>query len=184
MPPAPQIFEIRDLAYASPATVTRAGILFISERGQWNNFVKSWVAARTEEEPASMSDEVKAARAQKLTDLFAKYCPPAMLEIKKNFKTLVPITEFNMAQTLCFFLDGLLTSENVGTKDANLFELYFVFAAVWACGSALSISGGTDYRKEFSKWWKDQFKGVKFPHRGEVWDYYVDRRKQEFVPWA
>ena len=25
---------------------------------------------------------------------------------------------------------------------------------------------------------------MKFPHRGEVWDYYVDRKKQEFVPWA
>ena len=41
------IFEIRDLAYASPATVTRAGILYISERGQWRNYVKSWVASRT-----------------------------------------------------------------------------------------------------------------------------------------
>ena len=34
--------------------------------------------------------------------------------------------------------------------------------------------GGTDYRKEFSKWWKETFKAIKFPHRGEVWGYYVD----------
>ena len=44
--------------------------------------------------------------------------------------------------------------------------------------------GGVDHRKEFSKWWKETFKTVKFPHRGEVWDYYVDRRKKELVPWA
>jgi len=186
LPHMRMIFEIRDLAYASPATVTRAGILFISERGQWQNFVRSWVEARSEEEPASMADEVKQARAAKLNELFTKYCPPAMLEIKRAFAKglLVPISEFCMAQTLCYFLDGLLCVENVGAKDAAHFELYFVLAAVWACGSALSVAGGTDYRKEFSKWWKDTFKGVKFPHRGEVWDYYVDRRKQEFVPWA
>ena len=59
----------------------------------------------------------------------------------------------------------------MGVKDASLYELYFTFAAVWACGSALSVVGGTDYRKEFSKWWKETFKTVKFPHRGEVCFY-------------
>merc|ERR1719409_1291688 len=107
-----------------------------------------------------------------------------MLEIKKNFPTLVPILDFNMAQSCCYFLEGLLTVENVGNKDANSFEIYFVLACVWACGSAMSITSGVDVRKEFSKWWKDTWKVVKFPHRGEVWDYYIDRKKQEFIPWA
>lgn len=38
------IFEIRDLKFATPATATRAGILFISEGHQWHNMVTSWVA--------------------------------------------------------------------------------------------------------------------------------------------
>jgi len=33
------IFEIRDLKFATPATATRAGILFISEGKQWHNMV-------------------------------------------------------------------------------------------------------------------------------------------------
>lgn len=37
------IFEIRDLKYATPATATRAGILYISEGTQWNNMVQSWL---------------------------------------------------------------------------------------------------------------------------------------------
>ena len=37
------IFEIRDLKYATPATATRAGILYISEGEQWNNMVQSWI---------------------------------------------------------------------------------------------------------------------------------------------
>jgi dynein heavy chain len=39
------IFEIRDLRFATPATVSRAGILFISDTAgyQWKAYVKSWL---------------------------------------------------------------------------------------------------------------------------------------------
>jgi len=39
------IFEIRDLRFATPATVSRAGILFISDSkgSQWRSYVKSWI---------------------------------------------------------------------------------------------------------------------------------------------
>jgi dynein heavy chain len=37
------IFEIRDLKFATPATATRAGILYISEGRQWSNMVSSWL---------------------------------------------------------------------------------------------------------------------------------------------
>ena len=39
------LFEIRDLNYASPATVSRAGILYISDviGYQWKSYYKSWL---------------------------------------------------------------------------------------------------------------------------------------------
>ena len=39
------LFEIRDLRFATPATVSRAGILYISDSlgYQWRSYVKSWV---------------------------------------------------------------------------------------------------------------------------------------------
>lgn len=39
------IFEIRDLRFATPATVSRAGILFISDSfgTQWRSYQKSWI---------------------------------------------------------------------------------------------------------------------------------------------
>ena len=83
LPHMRMIFEIRDLNYASPATVTRAGILFISEKGQWRNYVRSWVEARAEEEPASMAPEVKEVRSKKLLDLFEKCLP-------RSFRTRAP----------------------------------------------------------------------------------------------
>jgi len=46
------IFEIRDLKFATPATVSRAGILFISDTAgsQWRSYVKSWIAQLNKDE--------------------------------------------------------------------------------------------------------------------------------------
>ena len=39
------LFEIRDLRFASPATVSRAGILYISDDSgyQWEAYISSWL---------------------------------------------------------------------------------------------------------------------------------------------
>ena len=46
LPHMRMIFEIRDLKHASPATVSRAGILFIStdDGMQWQSLINSWIA--------------------------------------------------------------------------------------------------------------------------------------------
>lgn len=50
------IFEIRDLKYATPATVSRAGILYIStdDGTQWISLIQSWLKNR--EEPQEIMD--------------------------------------------------------------------------------------------------------------------------------
>jgi dynein heavy chain len=46
------LFEIRDLRFATPATVSRAGILYISDdKGyQWKSYVKSWLQKEVKDE--------------------------------------------------------------------------------------------------------------------------------------
>jgi len=187
MPHMRLIFEIRDLQFATPATVTRAGILHLSELEQWANFVASWVAGRKREEaaggkvPAAAAD----ARAEKLVWLFDKYCRPTIAELHKHYKPLVPVLDFALVQSLCHMLEGLLTVENVGsTEDTSRFEVYFVFAAFWAFGGTLASSGGLDLRKLFSRWWKEQWKDVPFPNRGEIFDYFIDPDRHEFRLWS
>lgn len=41
-----------------------------------------------------------------------------------------------------------------------------------------------DYRVEFSKWWVTEFKTVKFPAQGTVFDYYIDPESKKFEPWS
>jgi len=41
-----------------------------------------------------------------------------------------------------------------------------------------------DWRVEFSRWWVNEFKTIKFPSQGTVFDYYIDTESKKFEPWT
>ncbi len=41
-----------------------------------------------------------------------------------------------------------------------------------------------DHRAEFSKWWIGEFKTIKFPTQGSVFDYYIDPESKKFESWT
>ncbi|TMS22374.1 hypothetical protein E3U43_012639 [Larimichthys crocea] len=169
------VFEISHLRTATPATVSRAGILYINPADLgWNPPVSSWIDRR----------EVQSEKAN-LTILFDKYLPSCLDTLRSRFKKIIPIPEQSMVQMLCYLLECLLTSENTPPDCAKeLYELYFVFAAVWAFGGAMFQDQLVDYRVEFSKWWVAEFKTIKFPSQGTVFDYYIDPETKKFEPWS
>lgn len=109
------IFEIRDLVYASPATVSRAGILFISDVSgyQWKSYVKSWIKSKR------YTDDIK----DQLQGLFDKYLPETLLHLKKFFKFIVPVVDIQMVVAICKLLESILDKEEV-----QGLEYIFVFA--------------------------------------------------------
>ncbi|NXL65574.1 DYH9 protein, partial [Chordeiles acutipennis] len=122
------VFEISHLRTATPATVSRAGILYInpSDLG-WNPPVSSWIDRR----------EIQSERAN-LTILFDKYLPICLDTLRTRFKKIIPIPEQSMVQMMCYLLECLLTEENTPPDcPKELYELYFVFAAVWAFGGSM-----------------------------------------------
>ncbi|XP_072259402.1 dynein axonemal heavy chain 9 [Pyxicephalus adspersus] len=169
------VFEISHLRTATPATVSRAGILYINPADLgWNPPVTSWIDKR----------EVQSERAN-LTILFDKYLPLCLDTLRTRFKKIIPIPEQSMVQMLCYLLECLLTKENTPPDcPKELYELYFVFAAVWAFGGAMFQDQLVDYRVEFSKWWATEFKTIKFPSQGTVFDYYMDPETKKFEPWS
>ncbi|NXY11890.1 DYH9 protein, partial [Pteruthius melanotis] len=169
------LFEISHLRTATPATVSRAGILYInpSDLG-WNPPVSSWIDQR----------EVQSERAN-LTILFDKYLPLCLDTLRTRFKKIIPTPEQSMVQMLCYLLECLLTEENTPPDcPKELYELYFVFAAVWAFGGSMFQDQLVDYRVEFSKWWVAEFKTIKFPSQGTVFDFYIDPETKKFEPWS
>ncbi|XP_034563350.1 dynein heavy chain 9, axonemal [Notolabrus celidotus] len=169
------LFEISHLRTATPATVSRAGILYINPADLgWNPPVSSWIDRR----------EVQSEKAN-LTILFDKYLPSCLDTLRMRFKKIIPVPEQSLVQMLCYLLECLLTQENTPPDCAKeLYELYFVFAAVWAFGGAMFQDQLVDYRVEFSKWWVAEFKTIKFPSQGTVFDYYIDPESKKFEPWS
>mmetsp|Transcript_31209 Transcript_31209/g.79123 ORF Transcript_31209/g.79123 Transcript_31209/m.79123 type:complete len:3875 (-) Transcript_31209:127-11751(-) len=173
------IFELRDLKYATPATSSRAGVLFITEVKQWWNFVQTWVMRR---------DDDSTERKQMMLELFQTYVPDTLFTLKKEFRHMLqPTLDFNMVQTLTRVLDGLYTPENLPKGLPNeqvVLETYFVFACVWAFGSGFTISDGVDMRKNYSTWWKQKWTKIKMPTKGSIFDFFVDKATLKFTPWA
>ncbi|XP_066096637.1 dynein axonemal heavy chain 11 isoform X2 [Saccopteryx bilineata] len=90
-----------------------------------------------------------------------------------------------MEETLCALLECLLTPENVPSDSSKeVYEVYFVFACIWAFGGTLLQDQFSGYQAEFSRWWHREMKAVKFPSQGTVFDYYLDHNSKKFLPWT
>lgn len=161
-----------------PIQVSRAGILYINPQDLgWNPYVSSWIETR--KIPTEKSN---------LVMLFDKYIPACLETIRTRFKKITPIAEMAHIQMLCHLLDALLVPGNI-PKDCpkELYEQFFTFACIWAFGSAMFQDQAIDYRIEFSKWWVNEFKTVKFPQSTQVttvFDYYIDAETKQFLPWS
>ncbi|XP_071977799.1 dynein axonemal heavy chain 11-like isoform X1 [Engystomops pustulosus] len=169
------LFEISHLRAATPATVSRAGILYVNTQDLgWSPYVTSWIETRQ-----AQSEKAN------LTILFDKYVPYCLEQVRCNLKTITPIPENSMVQTLCSLLDCLLTEENTPPDSPReLYEIYFVFACVWSFGGALFQDQLIDYCLEFSRWWNKEMRTIKFPSHGTVFDYYIDPETKKFTPWT
>ncbi|CAM9099296.1 unnamed protein product [Ectocarpus fasciculatus] len=169
------IFEIHSLKNATPATVSRAGILFVNETDiGWHPYVESWVQARPVE-----SEKVV------LEGLFNRHVPGILEMLKKaKMEPLVPIPTINMVQAVCRLLEGLLPA--LTDKTSENMERVFLFAAMWAFGGALSSDSKCDDRKVFSQEWRKLLpsKSVKLPDQGLVFDYFINPENGDVVRWS
>ena len=185
------IFEIRDLKFATPATVSRAGILYISDDSglQRTWFIESWLNYSKPQFEESL--------AQGIRELSLKYVEKVVGFLYKKCKFVSPVSFFGMTVAFTKLMTSQIniqmkylypTDEKEKVKVVNMIKLEHIFAmcAVWAFGGSLTVKDNRDYRKEFSDWWKGEFnKPVKFKSKGTVFDYFVkmDETKAEFEEW-
>ena len=182
------LFEVQDLSVASPATTSRAGMIYIdvADLG-WEPYVVSWnqrMFRGTAEKPGLDSP----AELELFTGLFAKYVPRMLNFRRKNCRELVPTGEFNSVISLCNLLESLWSAENGLGKAAMaeagaapyaaLAERWFAFCVVWSIGGAVDEAG----RRKFN----EQLREVEpiFPPVGSVYDYFVDAGARDFRAWS
>jgi dynein heavy chain len=173
--PMRMIFEIHSLKNATPATVSRAGILYLNESDiGYEPFIETWLSGRKD-----------ATEAANLPIFFKKFVPN-MLEIlaDKSIEALVPITTLNMIQTLCYLLEGMLPHVSKDCKNSTVLEKIFLYCSMWSFGGLLSVDRNNNSKKIFSEKWKSIFKSISYPSSGLIFDYFVDPQNGSLSLWS
>lgn len=170
------VFEINSLKNATPATVSRAGILYINETDiGWRPYVESWVS--------TIPNEVAKDLIPRFFDKYVERITDFMKENKLS--SIVPTYTMSSIQTVCSLVRALIgpwmalpavVSGNVaGSGAQTLLEHIFAYACVWGFGGSLVAEKGLDARSVFSNVFQQTFPGIIPMEDGNtVFDYFVD----------
>ncbi|KAA0188249.1 Dynein heavy chain axonemal, partial [Fasciolopsis buskii] len=166
------LFEVEDLSVASPATVSRCGMVFndVNDLGWWP-FVNSWLAAKTDK---VWSDETKR--------LFDKYVEKLHTFVRQNCTTLIPLSETNTVISLCRLYDSLATPDawaDPSDQDyyPRLLEMTFQFCMTWSICSIVDQDG----RKKVDAFIREVESG--YPNKDTIYEYFVDPKARSWVHW-
>ncbi|CAL8125661.1 unnamed protein product [Orchesella dallaii] len=166
------LFEVGDLTQASPATVSRCGMVYTDFRDLgWKPYLETWLGRFKKKK---ISEEYR-----KNIDFYLD----VTLKFKEAVcKELIPTTELNVVTSLTRLMDSLATKENgVNPKDDNTFDImvrfFFVFSLIWS----VCCTTDEDGRKKFDAFLREL--DPIFPAKDTIYDYFVDPLQRNFIHW-
>lgn len=137
------IFEPIDLEVASPATVSRCGMIYMEPHMLgWKPLVLSWLATLPESMPQTHKDLILA--------MFDRYVPCTLQFVRKGgFKELSPTNNTNLVKSLMNLIDSLIDEFHDAAKLKDLseeqaeayLEGVFLFSLVWSVGASTGSKG-------------------------------------------
>ena len=136
------IMETFDLQYASPATISRCGMVWVDPQNLgYKPFYERWVRLRFGN--GVIIDEDKQPAADMFMNLYEKYIPKCIDmillglvdgEMGQKLKQVIPITNIDLVKQLCSVVDALLPKDVVDAVDI---EHTYIYSLVWSMGAAL-----------------------------------------------
>ncbi|XP_076467002.1 dynein axonemal heavy chain 1-like [Babylonia areolata] len=175
--PMTMMFEVADLAVASPATVSRCGMVYLEPSYiGLEPFVHCWLQTL----PPNVRPYEGA-----FTKLFDYFLQPVIKFLRTELKEIVPSLDgglvFNWVKLIDSFFPPFIQKEGKRAIPAEtkqqipkLIEPWVVFSMVWSVGATCD----NDSRVKFSNWVRDMMKKYKcslpFPPEGLVYDYKLD----------
>ncbi|XP_030830748.1 dynein heavy chain 7, axonemal isoform X1 [Strongylocentrotus purpuratus] len=137
------IFEPKDLEVASPATVSRCGMVYMEPHMLgWRPLVVSWINTV----PAGLTDMHK----KMITDMFYRMLPASLEFIRKSgVKELSPTNDTNLVKSLMNLMDSLFDEFQDDGAVAKMderavvgwIEGIYLFSYVWSIGASISGEG-------------------------------------------
>ncbi|XP_053339456.1 dynein axonemal heavy chain 1 [Clarias gariepinus] len=171
------MFEVQDLAVASPATVSRCGMVYLepSILGL-TPFTECWLKTI----PALLQPHT-----EQLNSLFTRFLEDSVMFVRKSVTEVITSMDSNLTCSLlklldCFFRPFVaregqkpIPQEKLDRVN-ELIEPWFVFSLIWSVGA----TGDAASRQRFSVWLRDKMAKEKiqlcFPEEGLVYDYRLD----------
>ncbi|CBH10362.1 dynein heavy chain, putative [Trypanosoma brucei gambiense DAL972] len=192
LPTSSLLFEVGDLQYASPATVSRVGMVFLDPINLgWKPFMHSWKLNRPRDE------------LETLNELIDKYIEPLINfvlegidgeEISDPPKAVIPTSDLNMVRQLTTLIDTVSSQKT--SLEPKALQCVFIFCSVWSFGALITTE---EDRLRFDKFlkkitgWNMQDVGDKFltrfvgsgslPERKTMYDYFFDLEDNRWKPW-
>ena len=191
------MFEVEDLVHASPATVSRCGMVYMEPSAVGLiPHAKKWMETKL---PQSIVNSPEDANVyQRIENLFEMCLEENINYIRKHIKEPCPTTDINLAYSLFSLLDCFLArfkeTSNLKISKIELEVLYksiyniYFFCTVWSIG----ITSREDGREKFNEYLREFMQNnlpeydvgrVLFPEQGTVYDYYFDYENDEWKSW-
>eukprot|EP00767_Chilomastix_cuspidata_P003879 gnl/Chilomastix_cuspidata/4008.p1 GENE.gnl/Chilomastix_cuspidata/4008~~gnl/Chilomastix_cuspidata/4008.p1 ORF type:complete len:4809 (-),score=800.22 gnl/Chilomastix_cuspidata/4008:14-12793(-) len=177
------LFEAEDLTQASPATVSRCGMIYvdISDLG-WEPLIQTWMDSKKD---PRLDEEAFPNQIAALLEEYVQRILKKALEFRQRKCTeLVPSTDIASVQMFMSLFDALATSDNcVNDHPENadmlprIVEMYFLFTVIWSVGGSLDDQS----RKKFD-YFVREIDG-QFPSHETVFEYNVDPQRKQWVKW-
>ncbi|KAG3118423.1 Dynein heavy chain 6, axonemal [Phytophthora idaei] len=177
------LFEVMDLAVASPATVSRIGVVYMTATDLgWMPFVKTWME---KELPSDFPPD----GLKRLEFLITSYVEKCIQFVRKKSFELVPTVDMNLATSLCHLFACLFSSANgvdyLAMQNEEMLELLdkiFAFSLFWSVGATMTA----DTHEQFDNFARELMTEAKLniPNAGLVFDYFVDVEQAKFRAWS
>jgi len=186
--PMTMMFEPEDLAVASPATVSRCGMIYMEPSSLGPDpIILSWLQRLP---PLLATPEHRIP----LQSLFDTYYRPAYGILRRNCVEPFPTVNGALLDGLLNLLDCAIFDfyprEGVEGQDVEAakrmetqLEGVFIFAFIWSMCATVDARG----RKVFDRWLRAflnvQGSTYPIPDAGSIYDYCFDRVLDKWVPW-
>ncbi|EJK46835.1 hypothetical protein THAOC_34479 [Thalassiosira oceanica] len=179
------MFEVETLVNASPATVSRAGIIYVSETDlDWAPVLEAWVRRQ------SAGPDHQAFLRSMVEKWLGTSTPadpgPCFDFLQRNTSEVMKEGRVGRVSSFAQLFQGLAgdpACSFVGDGNNEALERFFVYCLCWSVGALLEAND----RMKFDTWLRRQDSSKRIMPRvqeGEtVYEYYVDSRTGEWQPW-
>eukprot|EP00698_Gefionella_okellyi_P011213 TRINITY_DN2949_c0_g2_i1.p1 TRINITY_DN2949_c0_g2~~TRINITY_DN2949_c0_g2_i1.p1 ORF type:complete len:3309 (-),score=891.59 TRINITY_DN2949_c0_g2_i1:55-9981(-) len=182
------LFEVDDVAHASPSTVSRCAFVYMRQALPWQTLVSTWCTRLLPTYPFLQESNV-----EHVVQVCGMLLASSLQFVRNHFTLPLNSSDVHLVRNYLNMMDCLLQqytktrpviAGHGAMQQANrLLESMMAFAVVWSIGSCIE----NESRSAFDTFMRNLLKiadtAVVFPSEKTVFDYRLELPKDEFVLW-